>query len=148
MKKFVLLIPFLILGTKAVSSPYDDNSFGRMPHQQILTINTQKCMITANATGDFESGKKCIDYQHKSFEKLQYIYSKHNITASSWSLCIGEAKIPDSYDYLTMLGCMKVVKSICPENPDGSWVNYNLCRSSIESGAWINNPKVYEPYHD
>lgn len=46
-----------------------------------------------------------------------------------------------------MLGCMKVVKDICKETKDGKWENPNLCMKSIESGAWINNPKVYQPYN-
>lgn len=146
MKK-LLLLPLLMTGSSVwANSKYESNSFGIMPHKDIMRLNVDSCNTEANAVGNPSIAKLCIGYQEIAFEKLLEIYNDKSITAPSWSLCVGESKTGHSYNYVTMYACMKVVKDICPENADGSWKNYNLCVSSIQSGAWINNPKVYQPY--
>lgn len=147
MKKLFLLI-FLISGAAWSDNipSHQSNSFGMMPHKKILEININKCEAESNAMGDEEAGKICIENQQTGLNKLKIIYNDHAIAAPSWSLCIAESKIPDSYNYVTMYACMKVVKDICKETPDGQWENPNLCINSIESGSWWNNPKVYQPY--
>lgn len=147
--KYLLLMSCLLLpiSSMAVPSPYAENTFGRMPHKDIMRLNKDACEVEGNATGDTASIEECIDYQEKAFDKLVEIYNRHDITAPSWGLCIGQSHIHPSFNYVIMLGCMKVVKDICKETKDGKWENPNLCMKSIESGAWINNPKVYQPYN-
>ncbi|MDV7389215.1 hypothetical protein R4446_16330 [Acinetobacter baumannii] len=143
---FVLSILMVSSLALAAPSPYSENSFGLMPHKDIMRLNKEACEVEGNATGDSASVEECIEYQEKAYEKLVDIYNRHNITAPSWSLCIAQSHIHPSYNYVIMLGCMKVVKDICKETKDGKWENPNLCMKSIESGSWINNPKVYQPY--
>lgn len=145
MKKLLLLAIASTLSFWVYASPYDSNSFGMMPHGKIMQLNVDECNTYANATGDSEYAETCIHNQKESFRRLAEIYNKHNITAASWSLCVGQAQTEESYDYLVMLACMKVVKDICKEKPDGQWQDPRLCVNSIESGAWINNPKIYQP---
>lgn len=145
MKK-LLIAASVLFNTGVMAGPYDTNSFGMMPHKKIMELNIDKCKIDANATGDTSKLHNCIAYQQKAFEQLLVIYNEKSITAPSWSLCIGQARSGYAYNYVIMYGCMKVVKDICKEKSDGQWVDPNLCIRSIESGAWIRNPKVYEPY--
>ena len=146
MKKILLLAITSTFSVGVWASPYDSNSFGAMPHKDIMRINVDNCNIEANATGNKTSVEECINNQKIAFEKLLIIYNDQAITAPSWSLCVGEAKTRHSYDYVVMYACMKVVKDICKEKPDGQWENPNLCIRSMQSGAWLNNPKIYQPY--
>lgn len=146
MKKLSLLIVTSIFSVGVWASPYDSNSFGMMPHKDIMRMNIDQCKIEANATGNTEKLQECIEYQQEAFKKLLVVYNDKSIAAPSWSLCIGESKTQYAYNYVVMYACMKVVKDICKEKPDGQWENPNLCINSIESGAWVNNPKVYQPY--
>lgn len=135
----------LFFTSVAWAGPYDDNSFSKMPHKKIMDLNINNCEVQANAAGNPELAHRCVDNQKQSFDYLFRIYQAKDITSASWSLCIAESKIGDRFDYMLMLACMKVIKDICPEKADGQWVNPNLCINSIESGAWINNPKIFQP---
>lgn len=145
MKK-LLLISALLFSGGVWAGAYDMNSFGQMPHQRIMELNVEECNIEAHASGDDNYTQKCIDDQKLAFKKLITIYNDKAITAPSWSICVGQSKSGYSYNYVIMYACMKVVKDICPEKQDGSWENPNVCLRSMESGAWINNPKIYQPY--
>lgn len=144
MKKLLLLS--LLFSGSVWASKYDSNSFGQIPHQRIMELNVEECNIQGHASGDNDYIQKCINDQKLAFEKLIIIYNDKAITSPSWSVCVGQSKSGYSYNYLIMYACMKVVKDICPEKQDGSWENPNLCLKSMESGAWINNPKIYQPY--
>lgn len=146
MKKTVLIAFLALCNTAVFADMYKSNSFGMMPHKDIMRMVADRCNTEANAMGDKDAATECIASQKIAFNKLTEIYNDQSITAPSWSLCIAQAKYGHIYNYITMYGCMKVVKDICKEKPDGNWENPNLCIKSIESGAWINNPKVYQPY--
>lgn len=149
MKKLLLIAIASIfsIGAWADNNPlYQSNSFGVMPHDQIMKINMNQCGIEANAIGDAVIGEDCKKNQQTAFDKLKVIYNDHAITAPSWSLCIAESKIPNSYNYVVMYACMKVVKDICKEKSDGQWENPALCVNSIKSRSWLHNPKIYQPY--
>lgn len=134
-----------IAPTVVVAEPANSNQFSAMPHYKIMELNIEACETEENATGDANYGKECIYYQKKAFEMLQVIYEKYKVIGPSWSLCLSEAKNGYTYDYVVMLACMKVVKGVCKEKPDGQWDNPRQCVNSMESGLWINNPKIYEP---
>lgn len=140
---YAILISILPVLVKA--EPANSNQFAAMPHYKIMELNIESCNDEANATGDLEMGKECIKYQKQAFEELKEIYNKYYVAQPSWSICLSEAKNEYTYDYVVMLACMKVVKSICKENSNGFWENPRQCTNGIESGAWINNPKIYEP---
>lgn len=145
MKNFIFFISLLV-SMQVLSAPsYTTNSFTIMPHYKIMELNINECKTQANARGNANLAIECIEIQKKSFEYLKRIHDAQDITSPSWSLCIGESKTEYSYDYMLMLGCMKVVKDICPEKADGNWVNPNMCINSIKSGEWIHNPKVFQP---
>lgn len=146
MKKLLLTLGLSIFSAGAWASLYETNSFGMMLHKDIMRLNEDTCRTQANAIGDPDAAQECIDTQKLAFQKLLVVYNDRSITAPSWSLCIGESKIGYSYNYITMYACMKVVKDICKEKPDGQWENPNLCINSIQSGAWWNNPKIHQPY--
>lgn len=135
----------LIISTIVTAEPANSNHFSTMPHYKIMELNIESCEAEANATGDIDSGKECVYYQKKAFEMLQVVYDKYKIITPSWSLCLSQAKNGYTYDYVVMLACMKVVKSICKEGSNGFWENPRQCTNSMESGAWINNPKIREP---
>lgn len=145
MKNSLLSLLILLCGSAYAAPSYTKNSFTMMPHHRIMDININECKVMGNATGQTSAADECIYNQKKSFEYLQRIHDAQEITSASWSLCVGESKTRHSYNYLVMLACMKVVKDICPERPDGNWVNPNMCIDSIRSGAWVNNPKIFEP---
>ena len=145
MKTIYLLIILLFSPTFVFAEPVNNNHFSAMPHNRIMQLNIEACETDAISIGDIDAAQECVEYQQKAFDSLLEIYNKYPVAPPSWSLCIGEAKIGYSYNYLVLLACMKVVKSICKEKPDGTWVNPRQCISGVESGLWINNPKIYEP---
>lgn len=144
--KRIIFLASLLFSTQIFSAPsYVENSFTKMPHYKIMELNINECNVQANGAGDPSAAQECISNQQKSFDYLKRIHDSRDITSPSWSLCIAESKTRFSYNYLVMLACMKVVKEICPEREDGYWKNPNLCINSIESGAWMKNPKIFEP---
>ena len=145
MKTIYLSIILLLVPPSVFAASANNNHFSMMPHKRIMELNAEACETDALSTGNTGAAQECIEYQQKALGRLFEIYNKYSVATPSWSLCIGEAKREYSYDYLVLLACMKVVKSICKENPNGTWVNPGQCTNGIESGLWINNPKVYEP---
>jgi hypothetical protein len=125
----------------------NNNHFANMPHNKIMELSIEGCKADAIATGDKKLESECEQYQRQSFKKLVEIYDKYHIATPSWSLCLSEAKTQYSYNYLVMLACMKVVQSICKEKGD-YWENPRQCESSMKSGLWINNPRVYKPLNE
>ena len=145
MKTFYTGVLLCIASIYTLAAPANNNQFGMMPHKRIMELNIESCISDALALGDSDEGKECIEYQNEAFKQINEIYNKYPVANASWSLCIGQSKTGYTYDYLVLLACMKTVKSICKENQDRTWVNPRQCTNGIESGLWINNPKIYEP---
>lgn len=142
MKIIYLMVLFIISNTSFGAA--NNNHFAKMPHNKIMELNIEGCKAEAIAIGDTKLESECEQYQYQAFKKLVEIYSKYHVATPSWSLCLGQAKNQYAYDYVVMLACMKVVQSVCREKGD-HWENPRQCESAMESGLWINNPRVYKP---
>ncbi|ENX58792.1 MULTISPECIES: hypothetical protein [Acinetobacter] len=68
MKRLFFLTLFLT--GSAYADMYKSNSFGMMPHKDIMRMVADRCNTEANAMGDKDAATECIDSQKIAFNKL------------------------------------------------------------------------------
>lgn len=145
MKKLVLVLSVLCSSAAFGQNRYDVTVFDQMPQNRIVDIQMMECVNRAQAMGrdaGLAYADKCTKDIVDAFEEMELLNEKRITPSLSWSICLGQSRSGNSYNYPFMVRCMRVVNEICPVKQDGEYVDYRQCYISMNSGYWINNPNT------